>query len=135
MFTPNLHNSIQEHYVTQPMDIKIDTLRGHFNTTSSNNSKKISLHFDVLSIDYVDKVYILANNSFWADQVEIEKLQKPFLSYTFLKEGMKDTINMVLVVKTPYVSHIMNSTDVYTSQGIEILAISYLVNQPIDLLL
>jgi len=117
------------------MDIKIDTLRGYFNTTSSNNSKRISLHFDVLSRDYVDKVYALANNSSWADQVEIEKLQKPFLSYTFLKEEMKDTMNMVLVVKTPHVSHIMNSIDVYTSQGIENLAISYLVNQPIDLLL
>ena len=138
LFTPNLHNSIQKYSVTQPINIKIYTLRGHSNTTSSTNSREFSSHSDVLSrdYDYVDKVYILANNPSWADQVEMEKLQKPSLSYTFLKE-VKDTINIniVLVVETLHISHITNSVNTCTLQGIETLAIPYLVNQQMDLLL
>jgi len=80
LFTSNLLNSKKEHFAIQPIDIKIDTLRGCSNTTSPNNFIESSLYSNISSIDYVDRVHILANSSSWTNQIETEKLQEPFLS-------------------------------------------------------
>jgi len=62
LFTSNLHNNKQEHFATWPIDININTPKDHSNTTSFNNFREFSPYSDVSSIDYTDRVYILANN-------------------------------------------------------------------------
>jgi len=75
----------------------------------------------------------LANNSTWTKQVKIEELQSFFLSYISLKNGIKDTINITPVVKPMHVPHITEINDACVPQGLELLVIPYIINQPADL--
>jgi len=117
------------------MDIEINTSRGHSTISSANNSREFSSYSGIFSMDYIDKVKELTNNSSWADQVEIENLQESFLSYTLLKERMKNTISIVPINKISQVLHVNNYNNTCSSQGIKTMVISYIVNQPINLLL
>jgi len=65
-------------------------------------------------MNYIDRVKELANNLSWANQVRIENLQKPSLSYTLLKNEIKDTMNAVLVDKTSQVPYVNNSNHTYS---------------------
>ena len=56
------------------MDIKIDTTKGWLKALSSSSSRESSVHSDPLSMDYVERVQILANNYIWANQVKNKKL-------------------------------------------------------------
>jgi len=69
------------------MDIDIDTPRGWSKPSSPKSSRELSVHSDASSMDYAERVRILANNPTWADQVENENLQSPLLSYATAKEG------------------------------------------------
>ena len=121
-------------FIIWPIDIEIETPRC-YSTSSANNSREPSPHSDASSMDYVDRVKELANNPSWADQVETENLQGPSLSYTPLKKGTEDTISAVPVNKTSQVPYVNNPNNVCSPQDIKLAAISYIVNQLMDLLL
>lgn len=63
------------------MDIEINTVRGWSNNSSTNNSRALSVYSNIFSIRYVEQIQNIANNTTWADQVEISKFQGPALSY------------------------------------------------------
>ena len=103
--------------------------RGQSNSFSPNKSKKLSVYSDISFMAYVDKIQVLANNSMWAEQVESEKIQSPFLSYTILKERMNDSMSMEPTVE---LMHIVEINDTSIPQGLESLVIPYTINQPTD---
>jgi len=117
------------------MDIEINTSRGHSTTFSANNSRVFSSYSGIFSMDYIDEVKELTNNSSWADQVKIENLQESFLSYVLLEERMKNTMSIMPINKISQMLYINNHNNACSSQVIKTMVISYIVNQPIDLLL
>jgi len=46
----------------QQMDIEMNKTRGRSNISSSNSFRESSVHSDVLSMDYVERVQAMANN-------------------------------------------------------------------------
>jgi len=57
----NFQNTQQKHSLTQEIDIEIDMTRSQSKTLSPKSSRKSSVHSDVLFMDYVERVKILAN--------------------------------------------------------------------------
>ena len=106
--------------------------RGQSNSFSPNKSKELSVYSDISFMAYVDKIQVLANNSMWAEQVESEKIQSPFLSYTILKERMNNSMSMEPTVEPMHISHIVEINDTSTPQGLESLVNPYTINQPTD---
>ena len=52
------------------MNVEIDTLRGQFNVSSTNNSKESFMYLSILSVPYVERIQALNNSFFQTDQVK-----------------------------------------------------------------
>ena len=63
------------------------------------------------------------------------KLFKLYLSYIIVKKIEDSFWNKALSVKNIHIPYIADTTNIYTYQNIESLAISCSINQPMDLLL
>jgi len=57
------------------------------------------------------------------------------LLYTFLKEEVKDSSNMVLVTENACTPYVATDINMYILQGLEFVVIPYQENQPVDPLL
>jgi len=66
------------------------------------------------------------------EHVELSKTKYFALSYISLKEEEKDSTNIANTTKSTLNSHRTVIDNTYTPQGLESLAIQYLVNQPAD---
>ena len=80
-FDLSIHSNSQEPSNNIVMDIEINTVRGWSNNSSTNNSRALSVYSNIFSIRYAEQIQNIANNTTWADQVEISKFQGPALSY------------------------------------------------------
>jgi len=92
-------------------DMDINTLRGQFINSSTNNSRESSTHSSVLLITYDKRVKALNNSSFWADQVEVSKSQGLTLSYTNLEMGENNKANEATVIINIPEPHKMNANN------------------------
>jgi len=95
-------------------------------------------------MDYVERVKAQANIHIWAKQMNNKNSQTLSFSYTTIKEGMSNFANTMLVNKSMYIPHAIETINSYTPQievnnnstifqDIKLSIISYnKVNQPID---
>jgi len=83
---------------------------------SPNNSRKLFILFNVLSVSYTNRIQALNNCLTWAEQVKSVELQcsPSTLSYTIVSERMNATTNKVPVVETIYIPYTIN---IYILQG------------------
>ena len=112
LFILNLQSNLQElsSIKNQQIDINIDFPRGYLMLFSPNNSRKLSILSNVLSVAYTSRVQALNNCLTWAEQVKSVELQcfLPTLSYTIVSEGMNTITNKIPVVETIYIPHTTN---------------------------
>jgi len=113
--------------------MEVNTPRGQSIYSDTNSSKETLVYSDVFSIAYVNHVQILANNPTWAEQVKLGKTKGLALSYVFLKEGEIELANKANTTEPMLNSYEMVINDMCSPQGLESLAIPYLVNQPVNL--
>jgi len=89
----------------------MDKIRSRLNMSSFNSFRKAFLYFDVSSINYVERVQALVNNSIWAKQIDNDTTQTLFLFYVTVKKGMNVPINLAspkVPTHTPYINEINN---------------------------
>ena len=92
-------------------DMDINTLRGQFINSSTNNSRESSTHSSVLLITYAKRAKALNNSPFWTDQVEVSKFQGLTLSYTKLEMRKNNKANKATVTINIPESHRMNANN------------------------
>ena len=126
-FTINPTNSLQDHSATTLMDIDIDTPRGWSIGHKSNSSKESLVLSNASSVTYVDCIQAVAN---CAEQVD----QDPSLSYVMVKEKENNSTNPVPIVESgsTHVPYEVVSDNMSSTHGLELTAILYAINQPVD---
>ena len=75
------------------MDMDIDTSKGRSTTSNANSSKVSSIHSNLSSIFYVERMEAQSNNLSWAEQVELNKMEEITLSYATPKIGKNKFAN------------------------------------------
>ena len=86
------------------------------------------MHSDTLSMDYAEKVQISAKNLTWAEQVNNKTIQTLYLFYATVKEVKHSSSNKMLSVENTHIPYVEDTTNTYTPQSVELLAIPYSAN-------
>ena len=90
------------------------------------------MHSNISSIGYAEQIQNLANNTTWADQVEISKFQGFALSYATSKVRENNIANKVTVKDSIPELYNMDANNICNLQSLEFSAIPYSVHQPTD---
>ena len=83
----------------------------------------------------MDCIQAIINCSTQVKQVKYEEINISSLLYTFLKEEVKDSSNIVLVTKNAYTPYVATDINMCMLQGLQFIVIPYQGNQPVDPLL
>jgi len=65
-------------------------------------------------MDYAEQVQISANNLTWAEQVNNETIQTPYLSYATVKEVERSSSNKALSVENTHIFYVEDTMNVIT---------------------
>ena len=131
-FTLEPQNNQLDFYKCYSIDIENKLFREHSTSPSINSSKEAFVNSVAFFMDYTEHIQAQARNLSWAKKVESRKIQDPSLSYAPLKNVTLETVNMKPVVKPIYVSHALETNNIFVS-GLEPLVILYQVNKHADL--
>ena len=77
------------------MDINIDTLRGRLVSSSTNSSRVLLAHLNVLSVPYHKRIEVQSNTLTWDKEVEISKKENFLLSYATPKVEEEKMTNKI----------------------------------------
>lgn len=89
--------------------MEINALKDWSNVFTANNSKKLLVLLNILSVPYAEWVQTLNNSPIWAKQVKNDKSQRIYLFYTLFKIRSSNIANKVITTSNtpkPYSEYI-----------------------------
>lgn len=89
--------------------MEINALKDWSNVFTANNSKKLLVLLNILSVPYAERVQTLNNSPIWAKQVKNDKSQRIYLFYTLFKIRSSNIANKVITTSNtpkPYSEYI-----------------------------
>ena len=94
------------------MNIEMNKIRGYSVYSSTNASRKLSVHSNTSYMDYMEKIQAQLNSNIQAEQIDKEIFQPQSLFYALVEERMSNTINTKLSnrnIHNPYINITTNT--------------------------